>query len=258
MRNIVFILLFFMCASAPAQSLLQGYVTAPDIALDSIQVVNQNRHTYVLTSDIGYFKLTAEVHDTLHFRHPHFAPQIHVVKKSDFAEPLILKLTPTINKLREVTVNGYVLSGNLATDSKNIILVEEFQMGAMFIPPDPYTESLSKTKPLYIETNPKMESELTGVNLIMIGSAITKALGIRTKRKKEGPAKSNVRNYIISVLPPEYLTSDLKISADKINLFLEYCDARIPIGSDFTNYSNHLHLLEFLDKMAKEFNELNH
>ncbi|WP_242202337.1 carboxypeptidase-like regulatory domain-containing protein [Aestuariivivens insulae] len=91
-----------------------------DKDVENIHVINKTAQLFAVTNKDGVFKITASLNDTLVFSSVQYkVHNLNITNAIILTKTCIVKLEEQVNELDEVLV-GKVLTGNLASDIKNI------------------------------------------------------------------------------------------------------------------------------------------
>lgn len=105
---VVFLILIFGCPVLWSQETVHGKVMAETADLEGIYVVNLKTEKAVITTNGGYFTISATVGDSLMFSSVQFKGKRIAVAKTDVENKLLLvKLEIMVNQLKEVMVFQY-------------------------------------------------------------------------------------------------------------------------------------------------------
>lgn len=127
------LLFFIVCISAitlQAQEveriLVEGKISAPaDSDIEGVSLYNNSSNKGVITDKNGEFKLAVALHDEIVVSAIQYATfKVSVDQRTITKKELGIYLNPVVNKLTEVTVRKYDLTGNLIVDVSNIKTVD--------------------------------------------------------------------------------------------------------------------------------------
>ncbi|MFD2909945.1 hypothetical protein ACFSX9_14515 [Flavobacterium ardleyense] len=103
-----FFLLLPLILFCQKDTIISGKVVSQSINLEGIHVLNISKKTGEITGDRGYFKIKAQVNDTLQFSAVHLEATRYVIKESDFKTELIfVEMKSLTTHLKEVTLTEY-------------------------------------------------------------------------------------------------------------------------------------------------------
>ena len=161
-------------------------------------------------------------------------------------------LEPHINMIEEVVIPQYVLTGNLSADSRNIKVKDsmKFELNFGDISKMDFADD-NKSAPKY-NVMPVIESSLTGIDFIYIGSRIAKMILGQRKSEKKIVAFDFI-TATRSKLPHDFFIQTLKLKENQLDSFLQYCEARLKEDPEMLKSHNELALMEFLIARREDF-----
>lgn len=188
---------------------LQGQVVTDSIAVDFGYVVNLNSNIKTNIEEKGFFKIPAQVKDTLLFLGLSFKATKIVLTAKDFSVPLLkVKLKADVTKLEEVTVDAKKVKPNIAR-SQDIVDQQYFD------------DQNSSPKNPIIQPSGTFENQADFVRMF-------KDLKKLLKKKKEDDTELTNQYTFIETVTNTYnqsfFTETLKIDEQDIVLFIVYCD----------------------------------
>jgi len=233
----LFFLIFLAMKSYSQEksSIIFGKIISFNKSVSDVHIFNLNNKQGSISNNIGEFELLATVNDTLLISSIQFKRKIIVINEIHFiSKKIIIPLIPLVNILDEVFLKG--LTGSLEFDSKSIptdsLPKHNFSIlpGAVSKLGPNYEKDLSKPPNAEAFTNP---IQMNGVG----GSAAIpdKRYEELRKAKRILSKKKQFPNKIIKELGIDFFTINLKISEDKINHFISYCEYRNIIDTYYQN-----------------------
>lgn len=119
-KKILFLLIFFpLLLWSQNDSIFNGKIVSESRSLDEIHIINITNKTGVLSERGGYFKIKANVNDTLMFSAVHLKGYQRVVLKQDFEKELVfIPMEVFENQLTGITLTKY---RNINAESLGIV-----------------------------------------------------------------------------------------------------------------------------------------
>ncbi|MDX1830179.1 MAG: hypothetical protein R3342_11610 [Lutibacter sp.] len=241
-------ILFFVINITNAQTQLiklNGTVKNDSIKLQDINIKNITSNLGTTSDKNGHFTIYAKKGDSILFSS--IVYENRIIKISDThinSKTIIVYLEPDFYQLDEV-----MLDNSFKLDVTNVPVTR----GTIF-----NNDEVSHRKPPNARKLSDPNANAGGLNPIALFMAITKKSRLRRKAKKLKEQKIKLLKQefpttIRNQYGDEFYTKWLSIPKDKINLFLDYCQAN---GLDNFYFSNEFVIKDFLIKQAVKFNSL--
>jgi len=225
------------------KKLLHGKITSEN-EIEGIHVLNTTSHFNAITDTYGNFSILVNLKDTLVFSSINYLPEKSVVTQEIYEkEILIIKLKELINELDEVFL-GPNLSGNIATDLKNIKTKTDLNFDDVGIPG-------FKGKPEEKIIPAVYAAIPTSVNI----EALYKHLSgyykkLRLKRKWE--SENNAAAHIINQYTPSFFNEAYLIPENRLYDFILFCIETSSLQNDFKN-QNFVGVLKIFELKSKAY-----
>lgn len=257
-----FLLFTFLIPTLHAQGIgresILGHVQVPvNEEPDGISVYNISAKTGTSTNENGDFQISVALNDSLMISAVQFETfQVVIDEKVITSKQLFIYVKELVNRLPEVVVSPYDLTGNLKTDLENA--------NAVNLPQDGNTKPLNNvylTKDLDPETRQvpnaavsmsqtRLHNGLNFVNLF-------KLLLINNKHESVVSPYSNIKSerideQIRSLYNDDFFRQNLNIDLIQINDFIYYADDH-GLSEQMLKKGNELDLIEFLVVQSKQY-----
>ncbi|WZL89713.1 hypothetical protein VS868_02945 [Salinimicrobium sp. 3283s] len=255
MRSFCFLVFFIVYFSSFGQerSLLKGKILTPDAEVSSINIINLTSKQGTTNSSEGLFEVEVSVNDTLLFSSVQYEVREITVTEEVLKKPfLTVLLVEKVDELSEVNISDIDLSGNLATDLKNIPTLTQADLGF------PMSDT---PRPTSIERKLKTASNVSTTskynppgNLNVSLDGIINRLNGKTEMLQKAAANEDRAQAVdvgVAALPTSFF-EDLSIPENRIRDFVHYC------AEDGNYYrllseTKRLELVEFFQKKAPQF-----
>ena len=219
------LLLLFSSCNLIAQDegiFLKGNIKIENDGLDGIHVLNKTSNRITITDAYGYFSIPVKLGDTLQFS------AIQLKKKEIIVDNYILKsaiivvyLEELENKLKEVVVMPYNLTGDLSKDisKMEVVVLTETTLGLPNAQAEIYTQA---DRYLYTARSWEYTGNKIELDPIMnYFSGRTKMLNKRVERN----LKNKRLNLVSEIVSDSTFINGLKIPKEHIMNFIFYCEA---------------------------------
>ena len=242
----------FLYAQEGAIKSLNGKAVS-ETEVANVRVINASMNVESNVGTNGEFRINARQTDTLIFTGMAIETKILRLRSEQFERGMIeVILEPYINMIEEVVIPQYVLTGNLSADSRNIKVKDsmKFELNFGDISKMDFADD-NKSAPKY-NVMPVIESSLTGIDFIYIGSRIAKMILGQRKSEKKIVAFDFI-TATRSKLPHDFFIQTLKLKENQLDSFLQYCEARLKEDPEMLKSHNELALMEFLIARREDF-----
>lgn len=220
-------------------------VISDSLDVEGVHVMNTSRNISTVTDKAGYFLIEARLNDTLLFSAIQYKLKtIIITEEVYFQEEILVKLEEKINKLPEVVVRPYNLSGNLANDMKGINTDDIVNGATLGLPNAKVSKPTQSERKLYTATSGGGALAIDPIINAITGR--TKMLKNRVKLEK----KEKELNETMSSFEKNFYVNHLKIPKENIYSFLYFCAAS-PKFDEVQD--NTLLVLEFFELKAKDY-----
>jgi len=252
LTNLFFLIFLAMeCFSQEKSTILFGQISSFKNAIDNIHIVNLNTKLGAVSNSSGKFQLKVSLNDVLLISSIQYQQKKIVITKSLFTSKKIkIYLLPKIIILDEVYLHN--LSGNLISDTNNT-------------PKDtlPKHNFVYRLSDLYKKLPPDTNGFLKAPNAnpFGMGGGVGASATLPDYRyeallrlKRELKQKKNFPKQIKKDLGIPFFVEDLKISEEKINNFLTYCEYRNIIEE--YNKNNLLQVIKILLEESEKYTKI--
>jgi len=234
-----------------SQQILSGKITN-EIDHDGINVFNKTHSKYTISDANGNFKIQARVKDTIVFSALQYElKEIIVTNKLLNEQPVQVFLTTKINQLNTVYLGGYILTGNLSKDAKNIktkeLLGFKFTRGFGKGIGQYSSQSLRVDRQSAV-TNEALGTSFEGVNIMPL---LLKLLP-KKKKKLKNEKYMLTSNRLISIYGEDVFTASLNLQTEDIERFVQFCE-NDTLVKNTVNENKPLALLERLEYLRTLF-----
>lgn len=240
-QTLLFALVALLSITAWSQddgrSILRGKVLYRNVNVPNENVINATSERATITNSNGEYQIRVKVGDELVFSALNY--QIEIVKITEEIlnnNRLVIEVNEKVTELEEVVVTPEQQERFL--EAKNKILKEEFEY-----------EIDRSTEVENIAFSPTGTNLQNGLNFVGIFKALTKVIK-KDEVEKKAPLK--VSDVLRQVYEDEFFVLDLNLPQDKIDAFLFYCDAKMPVQS-LLKKENEFELIDFLVTESKLF-----
>lgn len=231
------------------QKELKGRITSDSLDVEGIHVMNTSRNISTITNKVGFFKIEAKLNDTLLFSAIQYKMKtIILTPEVYFQEEILVKLEEKINKLPEVVVRPYNLSGNLANDMKSINTDDVVNGVTLGLPNAKVLKPTQSERKLYTATSGGGTLAIDPIINAITGR--TKMLKNRVKLEK----KEKELSETMSSFERMFYLNHLKIPKENIYSFLYFCAASPKFDEV---QGNTLLVLEFFETKSIEYRKFN-
>ncbi|WP_149277385.1 carboxypeptidase-like regulatory domain-containing protein [Pareuzebyella sediminis] len=241
---------------------LQGRVYSADGDVAATHVLNTTTQRATITDSNGFFEISAKLNDTLVFSAVQYKRKEIVVTISILKSKLVLvPLEPALTELDEVVVTPYNLSGDMATDLRQLSIRPVVTASTLGLP-NANAKTFTQSERLLREaTAMKVSGTTAGLgaggaaSLNPIINAITgrtKMLKKRVERDHTYARTLRVRNYYADSL----YTKLLRIPDDKIDDFFYFCEVDTKFQT-IVDTHDRLKIWDFLEKKSLIYRQQN-
>lgn len=257
MKKIILFLIFctsltFLNAQETTRVEINGRINVNAVDKEGITVFNRSSNNGVTTDDTGAFKIDVALNDVLVFGALQFEDfSISIDERIMESRQVSVRLVEQINKLDEVLVLPYDLSGNLKVDAESVrtynVDMDEVYKGAE----DNEDYKFSADENTKIDNPFVNENRLkNGLNFVNIFKAITKDDNSKPKTKAEKFRAS--QSPLAAKYNPEFLKSNFNIPTEKSEAFIDFVENK---GYDKTllTQEKEIYLIQFLQEQSKLF-----
>ena len=233
-----FLMVFVSVAQEETRTILRGEVLYRDVSVPNENVINATSEKATITNDNGEFSILVKQGDELVFTALNY--QIMAVRiTADILKNnrLVVEVKEKITELDEVVITP--------EDQQRFLELKNEKFKQIEYETDRSTEVKN------IATSLQEMGMQDGINFVNI----FRAMFLSTPKSLEqegGVPKLKLSQVLRQVYEDKFFVSDLQIPQDKIDAFLFYCDARMPVKS-FLKKENEFQLIDTLVNHSKAF-----
>lgn len=233
---------------------IQGRIIADYQDIEGVTVYNTSSNKGTVTDIEGKFKISVAVNDRIEVSALQFEKfNIIITQNILDASSMTVFLVERVNKLDEVLILPYGLTGNLKTDLDNTKTInpnlDALYFGIQEMDQYEFTEDY-KSEVINIAMTPNQFRN--GVDFVRIVSGLIKPIFKSDKKDNE---LSILENTISSKRSVEFLMKRLNISQDDINKFIEFVEDN-DFDTTLLQEGKEFEFLEHLIKQSKIFQEI--
>ncbi len=249
--------LYFMTAQIIPRLEVSGKIVVSSDDLEGITVYNTSAKNGTLTDENGFFKIKVALNDIIEFRALQFQSFTVTIDKNIITtKNMTVFLVEKINKLDEIVLLPYDLTGNLLVDIESVKTFNP-DLDALYFGlanmneyefPDDY-----RSKVVNVAMPGTGNNIQYGLNVIGIVDLFLRPI-FNSKKKKEievmGAEDSNA--VFTELYSTKFLVENFNIPANKVAAFVAYVEEQ---GIDYSllNSGKEFQFLEFISIKSKEF-----
>ena len=218
------VLLFLSCylRAQDEQVFLKGHISIENNDLDGIHVQNKTANKATITDVYGFFSISAQLNDTVVFSAIHLKEKTIVIDNAILkSAAIVVPLEAAENKLEEVVVMPYSLTGDLSEDiaKLELVVVTETTLELPNASAKIYTQA---DRQLYTARSWEYTGNKIELDPIMnYFSGRTKMLNERVERNLKYKRTAMVTDLVTD----STFVNGLKIPKGHIMNFIFYCEA---------------------------------
>ena len=237
---------------------IEGRIIANDSDVENVTIFNSSSNKGTITTADGEFTIKVAKNDVLNISALQFEQLIVTINEDVIkTRQLTVFLVERVNKLNEVVLLPYGLSGNVAVDVKSIETFNPDLDAIYFGVNDVGSFEFSDDYKSSVENSVVTTENLKyGLNVgALLGVVANNVFGKRKTNKQKEINKINTNNRSLTdVYAQAVLSRMLDISENNINAFIVYVEQK-KLNQTLLKEGNEVELLEFLVKQRNEFLE---
>lgn len=260
-------LLLFLCLSATFLSFSQdikrveisGKIVVNSEDLENVTIFNTSSNRGTLTDENGKFKIDVALFDVLEVRALQFQDfKVTIDKNIIASKKATIFLVEKVNKLNEVVILPYDLTGNLLLDMESVRTfnpdLDAIYFGITDITAYEFPDDEKSKVDNIAARLPGNDIEYP-LDVVAIVGMLLKPRFRSNKEKQQDkiaelsePSKTGLRDYYGT----RYIMDNFKIPEDKVDEFIKYVELN---GLDYSLLSQgkEMEFLEFLSQKSTEF-----
>lgn len=252
----IFLILCFTVATAFPQDtnriLVYGKIVVDSVDVEGVTIFNKSANKGTITDVDGLFIIEVGLNDRVEVSALQFEKFVVIINEDIISSKMMtVFLIERINKLDEIVILPYGLTGNLTVDIESVKTfnpdLDALYFGIQNMDEYEFTDDYkSKVVNLAMEEG----RYYNGVDFVQIIGLLVKP--IFSSKKKSIPNLSDSYQDLTTKYSLTYLEKNLDISEDKIDEFVDFVENK---GFDKTliEDGNELQFLEFLIEKSKLF-----
>ncbi len=239
---------------------INGKIIVQSQDKEGVTVYNTSSNKGATTDKDGYFRISVAVNDTVEFGALQFQDFTVVIsEKIIISRRLTVILVEEVNKLDEVVLLPFDLTGNFNTDLENVrtynVSLDDVYFGLDHIEDFEFSADY-KTKAenvAFNEYNPRVENMLNVVNIAgfllkqVVGVDMGKSKSEKEKQLNRTPFKQALDAYSIN-----YIHSNFEIPLNRVEEFIDYVEIK-GVDESLFETDNEMQLLERVSQLSKSF-----
>jgi len=241
-----------MLAQNVERTKISGRVYVPTTEKEGITIYNQNSKNGTTTDENGAFSIDVALNDILEFSALQFKDFVIIIgEKIMVSKQVSVQLVEDVNKLDEVIVLPYDLSGNLNVDAE-AVRTYNVEMSDIY----KGTEDLEDYQ-FTVDANSRIENDpIINPNRFDNGVNFVGLFNMLFKKKKSPKTKAEKFEESISPISKrysaEYLKTHFEIPLDLTEAFIEFVEGK-SYDKALLDKKNEVYLLQHLSLQSQLF-----
>ena len=227
---------------------------------EGVTVYNTSSNKGTITDQDGYFQIAVALNDVVEFGAIQFQDfKVVISEKIINSKRLTVILVEEVNKLDEVVLLPFDLTGNFNTDLENVrtynVNLDDVYFGLDHIEDFEFSADY-KTKAenvAFAEYNPSVENMLNLVNIA--GFLLKQVVGVdlgNSKTEKEKQLKRTPFKQALDAYSINYIHSNFDIPLNRVDEFIDYVEKE-GVDESLFNANMEMQLLERISQLSKSF-----
>lgn len=264
MKNITIILFSLFAFSIYAQDIerieVNGKIIVSSEDKEGVTVYNTSSNKGTVTDENGEFKIKVTINDKVEFGALQFKDfTVTITENIIKSKKLTVILVEEVNKLDEVVILPFDLTGNLNVDLENVrtynVSLDAVYFGLNNIENFEFSADY-KTKvdnPAFDEYNPRVDNMLNLVNIAgFLVSQVVDIDTVKSKSKEEKLIKKTPFKEALDKYSINYIHANFNIPLDQVETFIDYMETQ-GIDEDLLKKDKEMQLLERINELSKSF-----
>lgn len=263
MKHILLVISCFLTISIYSQDVerfsVNGRISVASEDKEGVTVYNSSSNKGTFTDENGDFEIKVALNDILEFSALQFKDfKVTITEDIIKSKKLTVILVEEVNKLDEVVILPFGLTGNINTDLENVrtynISLDYVYFGLDHMEDFEFSADY-KTKAdnlAFNENNPRVDNMLNLVNLA--GFIVSQVVDIESEGKtdaekaiKRTPFKEALDKYSVN-----YIHTNFDIPLEQINAFIDYVENE-GIDEELLAEDKEMQFLERITQLSKSF-----
>ncbi|MBT8244068.1 MAG: hypothetical protein HKP48_10865 [Winogradskyella sp.] len=230
---------------------INGRINIETNEKEGITVYNQSSKNGVTTDENGIFRIEVAENDVLEFGALQFKDFTIVIDERIIkSRQVSVRLVEDINKLDEVIVLPYDLSGNLSVDTE-AVRTYNVEMSQVFKGEEDFDDYKFSA-----DNKTKIDDPLLDENRFRNGLNMVNIFRLFVKPKDKPKTKAEELQELISPIEERYntkfLKENFKIPTDLAEAFIDFVEDK-GYEKELLNRKNEIYLIQFLQKQSQLF-----
>ena len=255
-RFYLILIFLFIIPNSLAQDikrvLVEGQIIVDYPDLEGVTVFNLSSNKGTITNKEGKFAISVFLNDKIEISALQFEKFSIIISKEILdAKSMTVFLVESINKLDEILILPYGLSGNLKTDINSTKTFNP-NLDAIYFGLDNMNkfEFADDYKSQVVNTTMTPDHFKYGADFVQIIGGLLKPIFKKSKQEKD--EKLIITETFRSKYSTEFLLKRLDISKEDISFFIDYVENK-GIDSNLLKKGNEFMFIDFLIKESKSF-----
>lgn len=264
MKKILLIAFSFFVLAAYSQDVkripINGKIIVSSEDKEGVTVYNSSSNKGAVTDEDGYFKINVALNDVIQFGALQFKDfTVTITEKVITSKRLTVILVEEVNKLDEVVILPFDLTGNLNADLENVrtynVSLDDVYFGLDHIEDFEFSADY-KTKAdnlAFNEYNPYVDNMVNLVNVA--GFLIKQVIDIdkdKGKTEKEKQLKKTPFKQALDTYSINYIHNNFNIPLEQVEAFTDYVEKE-GVDKNLFEKDKELQLLERISQLSKAF-----
>jgi len=264
MKKIVIVLFFVLSWSTYSQNIerieINGRIVVSSDDKEGVTVYNSSSNKGTITDEKGDFKIKVTLNDIIEFGALQFKDfQVTISEDVLKSKKLTVILVEEVNKLDEVVILPFNLTGNLNADLENVrtynVSLDDVYFGLDHIENFEFSPDFkSKADNLaFNENNPRVENMLNIVNLA--GFIVSQVVNVDNKEgdnNSENPIKKTPFKEALDKYSVNYIHVNFNIPLEQVEAFIGYIEAQ-GVDDKLLSKDKEMQFLEHITQLSKSF-----
>jgi hypothetical protein len=250
-------------SQGPERVIVNGTIVVSTEDKEGVTVYNTSSNKGTTTDEKGNFEIKVAVNDIVEFGALQFKDfKVAITANVIQSKQLTVILVEEVNKLDEVVLLPFGLTGNLGADLENVrtynVSLDDVYFGLDHISDFEFSPDY-KTKAdnlAFNEYNPRMDNMLNIVNLAgFLVSQIVDFDSEKSKAKEEEEVAKTPFKKALDQYSVNYIHSNFNISLDKVTSFIDYVEKE-GVDETLLEKDKEMQFLERLTELSRSFLKL--
>ncbi|WP_417876441.1 carboxypeptidase-like regulatory domain-containing protein [Winogradskyella sediminis] len=264
MKKILLLLFAMTTLTAFSQAVervtINGRIVVATDDKEGVAVFNSSTNKGTYTDADGNFEIQVALNDVIEFGALQFQDfSVTITDKVLISKQLTVILVEEVNKLDEVVILPFDLTGNLRADLENVrtynVSLDDVYFGLDNIEDFEFSADY-KTKAdnlVFTEYNPYVGNMVDLVNVAgFLFKQVVDVDGEKTKNKKAQLKEKTPFKQALDIYSVNYIHKNFDIPLDKVDAFIDYVE-KAGVEDRLFEENNEMQLLERISELSKTF-----